>query len=89
MRFTSNQKLENREICVMFLTFPAFFVRMFFSDESVFNRFKWINLRKSIIHKEIKIMSDDSNRATDGQTLKLIGITTVAFIVIGLIVYSM
>lgn len=34
-------------------------------------------------------MSDDSNRATDAQTLKLIGITTVAFIVIGLIVYQM
>lgn len=34
-------------------------------------------------------MSDDSNRATDAQTLKLIGITTVAFIVIGLIVYNM
>jgi len=34
-------------------------------------------------------MSDDSNRATDAQTLKLIGITTVAFIVIGLIVYGM
>ncbi|SFK46914.1 hypothetical protein SAMN05216302_100736 [Nitrosomonas aestuarii] len=34
-------------------------------------------------------MSDDSNRGTDAQTLKLIGITTVAFIVIGLIVYNM
>jgi|JI81AbrownRNA_FD_contig_41_1947567_length_258_multi_1_in_0_out_0_1 hypothetical protein len=34
-------------------------------------------------------MSDDSNRATDGQTLKLIGITTVAFIIIGFIIYSM
>lgn len=33
-------------------------------------------------------MSDDSNRATDAQTLKLIGITTVAFIIIGLIVYN-
>ncbi|SER84973.1 hypothetical protein SAMN05421690_11063 [Nitrosomonas sp. Nm51] len=31
----------------------------------------------------------DENRATDAQTLKLIGITTAAFIVIGLIVYSM
>lgn len=34
-------------------------------------------------------MSDDANRATDAQTLKLIGITTVAFIVIGFIIYSM
>lgn len=34
-------------------------------------------------------MSEESNRVTDGQTLKLIGISTVAFIVIGLIVYSM
>jgi len=34
-------------------------------------------------------MSDDSNRATDAQTLKLIGITTVAFILIGLVVYNM
>ncbi|SEM72872.1 hypothetical protein SAMN05216325_101282 [Nitrosomonas marina] len=34
-------------------------------------------------------MSNDANRATDSQTLKLIGITTVAFIVIGLIIYNM
>ena len=34
-------------------------------------------------------MSDDSNRATDGQTLKLIGITTVAFLIIGFIIYRM
>ena len=34
-------------------------------------------------------MSEESNRQTDAQTLRLIGITTVAFIVIGLIVYSM
>ncbi|SET08936.1 hypothetical protein SAMN05216326_11184 [Nitrosomonas marina] len=34
-------------------------------------------------------MSNDENRATDSQTLKLIGITTAAFIVIGLIIYNM
>jgi len=33
-------------------------------------------------------MSED-NRATDAQTLKLLGICTVAFIVIGFVVYSM
>lgn len=31
----------------------------------------------------------DENRATDSQTLKLIGISTVAFILIGLVVYNM
>ena len=34
-------------------------------------------------------MSDDSNRATDAQTLKLLFVSTIAFIVIGAIVYFM